>query len=126
MLASATAHFFLGTAKADEARAFYGDVLGLELVRDDQYGVVFRCGAGELTLSKLPEVKPAFYTALDWSVDDIEDVHDALRVRGVCFERFDGLVYDDHDTWTTPDGAARIAWFKDPDGHMLSISERRS
>ena len=125
MLNHTTPNFFLGTAKPDEAKAFYADVIGLTFVRDDDYAVVFNCGAGELTFSKLKEVTPQFYTVLDFAVPSLETAHAELKAKGVAFERFGGMEFDAFDSWTTPDGAARIAWFKDPDGHMLSISERR-
>ena len=124
-LASAVPNVFLGTADADATKAFYSDVIGLSLVRNDAFGVVFACGAGELTLSKIPEVSPQPYTVLDFAVADFEAAHAGLAKKGVVFERFEGLELDDLSSWTTPDGAARIAWFKDPNGHVLSISKRR-
>jgi len=125
MFGAAQTTVFLGTAKADEARHFYLDVLGLELIRDDQFAVVFKLKGGELALSKIPSVSPQGYTVLDFQVPDLEAAHGLLSARGAVFERFQGMPLDDFASWTTPDGSARIAWFKDPDGHVLSISERR-
>jgi catechol 2,3-dioxygenase-like lactoylglutathione lyase family enzyme len=110
---------FLGTAQPERARAFYEGVLGLRFVSDDEFALVFDSGGTLLRIQKVDEVDPAARTALGWLVTDLEAAVDALEV---SFERYDRLDQDARGIWTAPNGA-RIAWFKDPDGNILSLIE---
>lgn len=117
--------FFLATTDGDVSKAFYAEVLGLELTEDSPYAMVFKLAGAELRLSKVPAFKPFPWTVLDWRVDDLKTAMRRLNDKGVSFERFDGMEHDEDGVWTEPDGGARIAWFKDPDGNVLSVSQRR-
>jgi catechol 2,3-dioxygenase-like lactoylglutathione lyase family enzyme len=75
-----------------------------------------------LRVTAVPERAPAGYTVLGWEVADLEGEVDALAARGVGFSRFEGMDQDDRGIWTAPDGT-RVAWFADPDGNTLSLSE---
>ena len=122
MLTSSTLVAFVGTAKPDQARTFYEQTLGLRLVADEPFALVFDANGVPLRVAKVPAAQPAPYTVLGWSVADIRAVVGALTANGVLFERYDGMGQDDLGIWTSP-GGARVAWFKDPDGNVLSLTQ---
>ncbi|MCI5046032.1 MAG: VOC family protein [Aquisalinus sp.] len=123
-LASSPVSVFLATARADEAKAFYESVLGLPLKDDNPYALVFDLHGVELRISKVPGFTPFPWTVLDWQVEDIAASMKLLTANGIEFVCFDGIDHDADGVWTTPDGQAKIAWFKDPDENVLSVSER--
>ena len=102
--------------------AFYRDVLGLALIEDSAFAIVFDANGTMLRIQKVSEHAPAKHTALGWRVDDIRQKIDALSKKGIRFERYDRLPQDDRGIWRTPDGAD-IAWFRDPDGNTLSLTQ---
>ena len=113
---------FLATANAGQSRAFYERVLGLTFVADEPPALVFRVGGSMLRIQKVDQVHPVPYTALGWAVSDIRrTVHD-LSAAGVAFQRFEGMTQDDDGIWHAPSGAL-VAWFRDPDGHTLSLTQ---
>jgi catechol 2,3-dioxygenase-like lactoylglutathione lyase family enzyme len=114
----------LGVSDAVQTRKFYGDMLGLTLVREElPFGLVFRAGEVFLQTTLVYKVQTLPYTTLGWNVEDIEMTVAKLRNAGVVFERVAGLNgCDEHGIWSAP-GGARIAWFRDPDGNRLSISQ---
>ena len=122
MLESAELIAFVATADVPRARAFYEDVLGLELVGDDGFALVFDAHGTTLRVTQVAEVAVAPYTALGWLVPDVGVSVGALTGRGMVFERFDGVDQDEQGIWTAP-GGGRIAWFKDPDGNTLSVTQ---
>jgi catechol 2,3-dioxygenase-like lactoylglutathione lyase family enzyme len=114
---------FAGVRDADRARAFYGDTLGLRLVSEDGFALVFDANRTMLRVSLVREVVAAPYTVLGWEVDDIIATAKALTAAGVKLERYESfLKQDELGIWTAP-GGTRVAWFKDPDGNLLSISQ---
>ena len=123
-LKSAKPTLFLATANAEAARGFYEGQLGLTLEADDPFALVYQLANTELRLSKVPNHTPLPFTVLDWQVSDILDARSKLASNGVAFTIYDGMGQDENGIWTSPDGGARILWFKDPDGNVLSISER--
>lgn len=123
-LNSAKPTLFLATSDAEAARAFYEGQLGLALEADDAYALVYQLAGTELRLSKVPNHTPLPFTVLDWQVANISEAHKALSGKGVEFAIFEGMGQDENGIWTSPDGGARILWFKDPDGNVLSVSER--
>ena len=115
---------FLTTSNAERAIAFYRDVLGFRLLSDDEYALVFDANGTMLRVNKADRFTPAQGTILGWQADDIYGAIRELTARGVRFEQF-GLPFlkqDEHGVWTPPNGD-RVAWFKDPDGNVLSISQ---
>lgn len=104
--------------------AFYTDAMGLELQDDNPFALVFGLTGAELRISKVPSLTPHPWTVLDWQVDDLEKAMGLLKKRGIVFTVFDGMGQDENAIWTTPDGSAKIAWFKDPDDNVLSVSKR--
>ncbi len=122
MLASAGVITFVPTANPQRARDFYERVLGLKFVADDHFALVFDLHGVMLRVVKLQAVAPVAFTILGWIVPDIRGAVAGLRAKSVGFERYEGLSQDDLDIWTAPDGA-KVAWFKDPDGNILSLTE---
>lgn len=113
---------FIATRDPKKAGKFYGETLGLRLVSEDGFAVVFESGGANIRVVTVREIALAPYTVLGWHVRDIVSAANRLRAAGVNFERFAGMVQDEHDIWTAP-GGAKVAWFKDPDGNLLSISQ---
>jgi catechol 2,3-dioxygenase-like lactoylglutathione lyase family enzyme len=113
---------FLATSNPDRSRDFYERVLGLEFVADEPPALVFRVGPSMLRIQKVEGVHPAPYTALGWAVPDIRATVRRLRDAGAVFQRSDGMNQDADAIWLAPSGA-RVAWFRDPDGHVLSLTE---
>jgi len=113
---------FAITTKPEEAKAFYSDKLGFTFLRDDGFALVFDAHGTMLRVSKMREFTPAQYTVLGWEVEDIVRAVKGLNERGVNFERYPGMPQDENAICTFP-GGARVAWFKDPDGNVLSLSQ---
>ena len=122
MLATSEVIAFTATTDAPRALAFYRDVLGLRLVADEPWAIVFDAAGTMLRIQKAPKHTPAPHTALGWKVADIAATMAALRERGVAFERYEWMQQDAAGVWSTPDGV-KIAWFKDPDGNVLSLTQ---
>lgn len=113
---------FVATHNPDRARAFYRDTLNLELVSEDQFALVFNVAGTMLRITSVQELVPAKYTVLGWQVSDIVGALKSLQKKGVNFERYPGMQQDELGIWNSPSGA-RVAWFKDPDGNTLSITQ---
>ena len=122
MLSSRHLMAFVATTDATRSTAFYRDTLGLPLISDDPSAVVFFAGSSVLRIQKVETLVPSAFTALGWHVPDIAAEVAALAKRGVAFERYTFLPQDTAGIWTAPDGT-RVAWFKDPDGNVLSLAE---
>jgi catechol 2,3-dioxygenase-like lactoylglutathione lyase family enzyme len=121
-LGSAKVVAFSATEKPEKALTFYRDVLGLKLEYHDQFALVFDCGGTTLRVAVVPEVKPAGYTILGWQVADIDRTISELAAAGARFSRYPGMEQEPNGVWNSPSGA-RIAWFTDPDGNTLSLTE---
>ena len=121
-LASRNFTAFLGARDRDKTRAFYRDVLGFELIGDDHFALIFKLHNGVLRISPMPNYTPQPFTALGWDVPDIVAAVKELNAAGITFERFDGMGQDELGIWTSPTGA-KVAWFKDPDGNVLSVGQ---
>jgi len=122
MLSTSQLVAFLATAKPDRARTFYRDALRLDLTHEDEFALVFDANGTTLRVTKVSTLRPTAYTALGWRVDNIEAEIRQLQRRGVSFERYGGFPQDELGIWTTDDGS-KVAWFKDPDGHTLSLTQ---
>jgi catechol 2,3-dioxygenase-like lactoylglutathione lyase family enzyme len=124
MLASGKLVGFLFTNDYDQARAFYVGKLGCEFVGQDQYALVVTLGGHMIRIVKIPNFAPARATVLGWEVEEIEAVVQWLVERGVTMEKYPFVQDQEHGIWTAPDGS-RVAWFKDPDGNVLSVSRHK-
>ena len=122
MLGTTNIMAFLPTTDFDKARAFYEGVLGLRFLNDDGFAMVMDANGIMLRIAKVPDFKPLPFTILGWQVSDIASTVAAMQSRGVQFERFGFMPQDEAGIWTAPSGD-RVAWFKDPDGNTLSVSQ---
>jgi catechol 2,3-dioxygenase-like lactoylglutathione lyase family enzyme len=122
MLGTTNIVAFVPITDGDRARAFYEGVLGLKFVKDDGFAVVFDANGIMVRAAKMKDVKPAQFTVLGWQVTEIEDKVRALREKGVHFEIFGFFKQDELGIWAAPTGD-KVAWFKDPDGNVLSVSQ---
>lgn len=113
---------FVATKQPARAREFYGNVLGLKLVSEEAFALVFDAGGTQLRVSKVGPFTPAPYTVLGWDVTDIRTVMQGMLERGVRFEQYEGLPQDESGVCSFPDGT-QVAWFKDPDGNTLSLTQ---
>jgi catechol 2,3-dioxygenase-like lactoylglutathione lyase family enzyme len=113
---------FVGVSDLDRAQQFYGEKLGLRLRDERPFALVADVAGTMLRITAVGDVATAPYTVLGWSVSDIDTMIDELAARGVSFTRYDGMDQDERGVWTAP-GGSRIAWFLDPDGNNLSLTE---
>ena len=121
-LASATVIGFIPTKDFRRAKKFYVSKLGLRFLAQDEFALVFESGGTAIRVVKVGEFKAASFTILGWWVTDIEECVRKLRRRRIVFERYAWMKQDDQGIWTAP-GGTKVAWFKDPDGNILSVSE---
>jgi catechol 2,3-dioxygenase-like lactoylglutathione lyase family enzyme len=121
MLGSTNIVAFVPTKDPVKSRAFYEGTLGLRFVKDDGFAMVFDANGIMVRVSKA-EFTPAQFTILGWQVTDIEKTAAELQAKGVQFERFGFFEQDPLGIWTAPTGD-KVAWFKDPDGNILSVSQ---
>ncbi len=113
---------FVASTDLPRARAFYGGVLGLRSTEDNDYACVFDAHGTMLRVTAVAERAVAEYTVLGWRVDDIAAAVAELNAAGVGFRRYDGMDQDDAGVWTAP-GGDLVAWFTDPDGNVLSLTQ---
>ena len=104
------------------AKEFYEKTLGLPFVSDDGFAMVFNANGNMLRLVKVPDYQPVQFTILGWEVNDIEKTAASLQKNGVEFQKYPWMPQDKSAIWDAP-GGARVAWFKDPDGNVLSVSQ---
>jgi catechol 2,3-dioxygenase-like lactoylglutathione lyase family enzyme len=121
MIGSAKIIAMVGTARGDAARDFYRDTLGLKLREENQFAYVFDVDGVELRVSRVPALIPSTFAVLGFQVKDIEAEIDAIVAKGVTMERYGFLQQDARGVWVSPDGGAKVAWFKDPDFNVLSF-----
>jgi len=120
MLSNSRLQTIIWTSSLDKAEVFYKDVLGLEVKDESDGALVFDVGGSDLRVSPIPSTTPTEHTVLGFSVPNVASVVAALSDQGVVFVRFDGFPHRPDGILTTPDGA-EVAWFRDPDGNLLSI-----
>jgi catechol 2,3-dioxygenase-like lactoylglutathione lyase family enzyme len=124
MLRSFNLVAFVATSDPERAKAFYRGTLGLHLLSEElPFALIFDVNGTTLRVSVVKEVTKVRYTVLGWAVPDIVTAAHDLQRAGVILERFEGLTQDAAGIWTAPSGA-RVAWFRDPDGNLLSVSQQ--
>jgi catechol 2,3-dioxygenase-like lactoylglutathione lyase family enzyme len=121
MLTSGKLIGFLATTDYEKSRAFYEGKLGFEFVSLDQFALVMRAGEHTIRIAKMPGFTPLQGTVLGWEVADIEAVVRWLGERGVVTEKYPFVPDKELGIRNAPSGA-KVAWFKDPDGNVLSVS----
>lgn len=114
---------FLFTRDRDRARTFYADILGLTHTSSDEYAECFDLAGTPLRIVPIAGHVASAHTVLGWEVPDIAAVAAAMRAKGIRFEIYEGFGQDENGVWASPDGTSRLAWFLDPDGNNLSISQ---
>jgi catechol 2,3-dioxygenase-like lactoylglutathione lyase family enzyme len=125
MLSNSKLVAFVATKDIARARSFYERALGLPALSEDDFALVVDAGGTPVRVAKVGDFTPAPFTVLGWEVADIREAMARLAQKGVTFERFGGMGQDPSGVWTAP-GGARVAWFKDPDGNVLSLTEPAS
>ena len=116
---------FVPTGQPEAARLFYEQTLGLNFITDNDFAIVFHVGAHPQTMLRVVRTRnfsPAAHTVFGWAVEDLKQAVDELATKGVTFLRYNHFEQDQRNIWNAPDGS-RVAWFKDPDGTTLSISQ---
>lgn len=113
---------FLATNNPEKSKIFYQDTLGLKLIGEHEFALVFDAFGIELRLQKTKNFKPHPHTSLGWSVEDITKTMTELSAKGVEFIKYEGMGQDKSNIWHAPAGG-KIAWFKDPDGNLLSLTQ---
>ena len=125
MLDSASVIGFIPTKDFRRAKDFYSEVMGLRFVSEDGFALVFESGGTIVRVVKVADFTPQGFTVLGWQVDDIRESVSSLAKRGIEFERYPWMKQDALGIWTAPGGVG-VAWFKDPDGNVLSLSTRQA
>ncbi|MGB8011015.1 MAG: VOC family protein [Terriglobales bacterium] len=124
MLAASKVIGFVPTKDAAKARSFYEGNLGFRFVSEDMFALVVRAGETMIRIAKTPNFTPAPYTVLGWEVANIEAIVAELQKQGVIFEKYPFIEDKEKGIWTAPSGD-KVAWFKDPDGNVLSVSQHK-
>jgi catechol 2,3-dioxygenase-like lactoylglutathione lyase family enzyme len=122
MLGSRKIVAFVPTQDSPKARLFYEGILGLRFVSDDPFALVFDANGISVRVTKIAVFAPAPFTILGWEVSNLEEVVAGLAQNGVRFERYGMKEQDERGIWLSPSGA-KVAWFKDPDGNVLSLTQ---
>jgi catechol 2,3-dioxygenase-like lactoylglutathione lyase family enzyme len=112
---------FVAVTDYEKARAFYEKTLGLKFISEDNFALVMEGNGTRIRMAKVPNHQPAQFTVLGWKTSDIEKQVSELQAAGVTFERYPWLPKDGLPIWVAPSGD-KVAWFKDPDGNVLSLS----
>ena len=120
MLSRAAIICFAATKNADAAKKFYSDIL--TLIEDSPFALVFDANGTMLRIQKVTEFVPAKHTTLGWHVENIRAEIEALNKKGIRCEHYERLPQDELGIWESPSGAL-IAWFLDPDGNGLSLTQ---
>jgi len=113
---------FIPTVNPEKAKNFYSNVLGLKLISEDHYGMEYNSNGALLRITIVNKLTPHPFTILGWEVDNLPFMIVSLLKAGVEFERYNFLEQDDLGIWNAP-GGVKVAWFKDPDGNLLSLTE---
>lgn len=122
-LSNCTPVTFLFTRDREKAKGFYRDVIGLHYVGSDEFADRFDLKGIPLRIVPIADHIPSPHTVLGWDVADIAVTAAAMRAKGVTFEFYENFGMSEDGIWAAPDGRAKIAWFLDPDGNNLSISQ---
>jgi catechol 2,3-dioxygenase-like lactoylglutathione lyase family enzyme len=122
ILDAATPAIVICTRDRARATAFYCDTLGLPLAYEDDFAAVFHTGGITLRVSLVPDFTPHEHTILGFNVPDVHATAKALHEKGVTFNRYPRFIQDELGVLTIPAKGVNVAWFKDPDGNVLSVT----
>lgn len=124
-LADAKPMIFVNVPDRAGGQGFYRDLLGLDLADSDEFGDMYDLGGAFLRVTPMPNHEPSPHPVLGFDLTDIRDGVRALREKGVTFTIYDGMGQDADGVWSAADGSAKVAWFNDPFGNVLSLSQVR-
>jgi predicted enzyme related to lactoylglutathione lyase len=113
---------FVSTVKPSEAKVFYRDILGLKLLSEDNFALEFDANGTLLRVTIVHELSQQPFTVLGWNVEDISSAIESLNKRNIVCEKYEFLQQNSLGIWTSPNGS-KVAWFKDPDGNILSLTQ---
>lgn len=122
-MVSGTPVAFIHVSDRERGLGYYSTTLGLKIRGSDPFGDFLELDGVLIRLTALPDFKPHPHPVFGWNVDDIRAAVATLRGQGVAFTVYEGMGQDDLGIWTSPDGRAKVAWFADPDGNVLSLSQ---
>ena len=122
MLAFSPINGFVRTRNSSRSRSFYEGILGLSFILENEFVTIFRGGGSMVIAQKVRDFEPTAITVMGWEVRDIRDTVSSLLKKGIIFEKHSWLKQDELGICDGPDGL--VAWFKDPDGNMLSLLGR--
>ncbi len=122
MLADKELKAFVPTVRPDKAKLFYESILGLKLLSEDNFALEFEANGTLLRVIIVEQLNPQLFTVLGWNVEDISSTIKSLNEKNIFFEKYEFLQQDDLGIWLSP-GGSKVAWFKDPDGNILSLTE---
>ncbi len=114
---------FIITRDREKARVFYGGVLGFAAASEDNFALIYDMNGTMLRITTLKDFQPHQHTVLGWDVPDIAAAVKALKAKGVTFNVYDGFGQDELGIWTAPASTSKVAWFLDPDGNNLSLTQ---
>lgn len=120
---SGTPVAFVYVSERERALGFYRDTLGLAVHSSDGYGDFLRLDGALLRLTVMADHAPGPHPVFGWNVADMDAAADALIAQGIAFAVYEGMGQDERGIWTSPDGAKKLAWFADPDGNVLMLSQ---
>ena len=119
-LADASLQTLVWSSNIARSQQFYSEVLGLPLTDNSHWALVYRVGQGCLRVSPVQSTASSEHTVFGFEVADFGQVVADLTSKGVNFERFPGFAHDEAGAWVAPDGT-NVAWFRDPDGNLISL-----
>ena len=122
MLGKADATPMIAVKDLDRARKFYGDTLGLKEIDDFGEGFMLKSGDTRFSVYRSEFAGTNKATALTFEVDDIDKEVSDLKGKGVAFEHYDLPGLRQEGDLHVAEGF-KTAWFKDPDGNILSLAE---
>jgi catechol 2,3-dioxygenase-like lactoylglutathione lyase family enzyme len=122
-LADARPVAMITTGDRKVAESFYAETLGLRRKGDDGFAALFDLAGVTLRLTEVPGYAAPPHPVLGWEVPDIEAAVSALTSNGVAMNIYEGLGQDEKGIWTAPDGNGKVAFFNDPDGNGLSLTQ---
>jgi len=122
ILESAKPAIVICTRDRVRATAFYRDILGLPLAYEDKFAAVFTFGGTTLRVSVVTDFTPHEHTILGFGVPDVSATVRALHEKGLAFKFLPEFNHDELGVWTVPGGKVKVAWFNDPDGNVLSVT----
>ena len=114
---------FILTADREKAKIFYGGTLGLRQTGDDPYATSYDLGGTLLRLTSVEGHVAGQHTVIGWIVPDVSAAVADLKARGITFCIYEGFGQDADGVWSDPGSGTRIAWFNDPEGNNLSLTQ---